>query len=67
MGIIEGLKAEIEDLKVKIALIQNECSHPESCVTSEYIGDSGNYSRSDDWSGTRNFCGLCQKQWDVIN
>lgn len=67
MSRIDELKKVINDAYREIASIQGECSHPVSCVTKKYGGDTGNWDRGDDCHWIDLHCELCNKEWRVYD
>jgi hypothetical protein len=64
MSAIKHLREEISERQEKIHQIQEECSHPKSCITKEAKSDAGGYDNSmydNYWYNLT--CGLCEKQW----
>ena len=56
---------EIEERQAKIRRIQNDCNHPEDCVTKKHGGSTGNYDPYDDRYWTDFHCSLCDKRWTM--
>jgi hypothetical protein len=63
VSIIADLNAQIAKLRLQIATIQSECSHPESTRKSTPGADTGNYDPSQDWYWIDHECLLCEKKW----
>jgi hypothetical protein len=63
MTIIEELKKQIEEARVKILAIQNECSHPLVARETKNRGATGNYDDPEGKYWTEHKCLLCEKQW----
>jgi len=63
MNRIEELKLVISQAQAEINLIQEECTHPVSCTTKKYTGDTGNWDRYDDSWSIDLHCELCGKRW----
>ncbi len=63
MTSVHSLNEEIALLQLKVASIQEECSHPKACLTSTNRSNTGNYDPSADSYWTEHLCGLCEKQW----
>jgi hypothetical protein len=63
MNRIEELRKVIAECHQEMAKIQEECSHPNSCVTYKYGANTGNYDPYADsyWVDFR--CGLCGYKW----
>jgi hypothetical protein len=57
------LKAQISELNLKIAKIQEECSHPQYCLDVKHRSSTGNYDPSQDCYWTEYHCQLCDKHW----
>ena len=65
MNRIEEIKDQIDSLYKELKEIQDECSHPVSCVTKKYEASTGNWDRSDDSYWINLYCSLCDKKWTV--
>jgi len=63
MTIVNELQEEARQLYSKIKVIQDECSHPDSCVTYEYGANTGNYDPTADNYWVNFHCKLCDKYW----
>lgn len=63
MSIIKKLEAEINVLQDKIKNIQDQCSHPESCLDKTHGSNTGNYDPHDDCYWTDYHCHLCDRKW----
>lgn len=63
MSIVSDLKAQIRKLHDQIEEIQEQCSHPKSCVTRVGKSNTGNYDPSEDSYWYECNCALCQKRW----
>ena len=61
---IKNLRKEIQEREEKIKRIQEQCSHPEDCVTKKHDSSTGNYAPSDDVYWTVFTCGLCGAIWE---
>jgi hypothetical protein len=60
---IGGLRDLVAAATIKIAEIQEQCSHPEAVVTRVNRGSTGNYDPSADGYWVECECGLCGKRW----
>lgn len=60
MNTIEQLKKEIKDRQNQIIEIQEQCSHPEACLTKVHKSNTGGYD-NDDRYWTEFTCSLCEK------
>ena len=63
MSKIKELQMKISECHAKIKRIQDDCSHPEDCVTKKYGGSSGNYDPTCDEYWIDFHCDLCDKRW----
>lgn len=68
MSIVEDIKSQIKQLKLKLKQIQDECSHPKNCrvLLQEYdIGGVNCNSQEYEVSSKQQHwhCTLCDKQW----
>jgi hypothetical protein len=63
MSVISDLRKQISSLNEQILDIQNECSHPISCLKFKYEADTGNWCSADDSYWTVYTCSLCEKRW----
>ncbi len=64
MSRINELKEIIKSAQTEIKQIQSECSHPVSCVTKKYTGNTGSWDRNDDSYTINLHCELCDKSWN---
>lgn len=62
---IKDLQKQIKILQDIISNIQEECSHPYSCLKCVDKGDTGKYDPSCDSYWTEYHCLLCDKKWIV--
>ena len=60
---INELREIIKDAQSKIIKIQEACSHPKICVTSEYWRATDEYGTTVTSSGYSHECSLCEKRW----
>ena len=60
---INELRNIIADAHKQIAEIQEGCSHPAPCVTSEYWSATDEYGTDVVASGYNHDCSLCEKRW----
>ena len=63
MSRITELQKIINDAHAEIKQIQEECSHPVSCVTKEYSASTGNWNKYDNSYAITLHCELCGKSW----
>lgn len=67
MSRITEIKTQIANLTNELKQIQNECSHPVSCVTGVYEANTGNWCPQDDSYWITLHCSLCDKRWTVYD
>lgn len=63
MSKIKQLREEITERQFLISKIQDECTHPTSCLTRVAKSDTGNYDSTQDSYWYEFTCGLCDKHW----
>ena len=54
---------EIQELQDQLNTIQEQCSHPEPCVTKIPRSCTGNWDRGQDSYWNDCLCSLCGKSW----
>lgn len=67
MSKVDQLRKEIKERMDQIYEIQNECSHPKSCVEKKYGSDTGNWDSSNDCYWVDLHCTLCDKKWTAYD
>lgn len=65
MNRVDEIKKQIETLQKELRQIQDECSHPHSCLKKEAHSNTGNYDPSNDCYWNNFHCSLCDKKWSV--
>lgn len=63
MTVINDLREQISALQSKINEIQNECSHPKSCVTKKYHEATDEYGTTVTNKWNTFSCSLCEHRW----
>ena len=60
---VHNLKLRIKEIQETIKEVQDQCSHPEACVTKTHGSNTGNFDPHQDSYWTDFECSLCEKRW----
>ena len=60
---IQKLNSELDVIKAKIKILQDQCTHPKEALWEKYQSNTGNYDPTCDCYWIEYRCGICDKFW----